>query len=507
MGNARGDEGGADRYSLPALAALVGAALQPGEHAWLVGGAVRDLLLGRPADDVDLAVAGDVGRLAGVVAAHLRVPLFAYSERFSTYRVVAGARHLDFAPLRGATIADDLAARDFTVNALAVDVRASWPETAGAPAAPRAPARAPRHLTPPLIDPLGGRDDLAAGRLRLCAPDALTADPVRVVRLARLACGLALRPAPGVEQAAAAAAGGLLHVSGERVERELSALLGLPRCVAGLRRLDDCGALRVVLPEVAALKAVPQNPYHHLDVFEHTLEALDHLPGIVAQLDGEGWLTTPEALDMPGLAPLAPLAYAVLVHDLGKPAARRVDAEGHVMFWHHDEIGARLAAGIARRLKMSRRFERFLVMLVRQHLRLGFLVREQPLTRRALARYRRDVEPFVFESVVLSLADRMATRGPRTSLTSVARHFRLARDVWDEIPKVEAPALLDGADVMRLLRLPPGPVVGEALAAVREETEAGELHDAAEAARWLQAWWARRQAVEPAAPTAKGRHA
>jgi tRNA nucleotidyltransferase/poly(A) polymerase len=300
-------------------------------------------------------------------------------------------------------------------------------------------------------------------------------------------------PVAEAEERARQAAPGLAQVSGERLEQELTSLLGLPGpAVAGsVRELDRLGALKVVLPEVAATRGVTQNPYHHHGVFEHTLEALTHVGGIVAQLGGPAPLASPSSLGLADAGPLAPLAWALLLHDIGKPAARDVDPQtGLVRFWYHDEIGARLVGDVARRLRFSKRFEQYLKLLVRHHLRLGFLAREQPLSRRALARFRRAVEPYVFEALVVSLADRMATRGEKTSLKSIARHFRLAREVWEGLPP-PAPRLLTGDDVMRLLRVPPGPLVGRALVALQEEIEAGEVTSRDEAELYLASWWER----------------
>jgi tRNA nucleotidyltransferase/poly(A) polymerase len=453
------------------VAAAIGPAAAASDGAWLVGGAVRDTLLHRLFDDLDLVVAGDAEAFARALATALDGAAFSFSERFSAWRIVCEGGHVDVAPLRGATIDDDLRGRDYTVNAIA------------RPVGGEATA---------LIDPCGGLADLRARRLAPCSPGALADDPVRVVRLARLRYELDLTPVPGLEQAAAAAAGGLATVSAERLEHELSALLGLPTAAAAARCLADLGALEVALPEVAACHGVTQNPYHHLDVFDHTLEALSFLPQVVAALGGERYLAPPAETGLTGAPPLAPLAWAVLLHDVGKPAARQVDGDGRVTFFYHDRIGEELVRDVCRRLRMSRRFEQFLADLVRQHLRLGFLVREMPLTRRALVRFRHAVEPFVFEAIALSLADRMATRGQRTPPQSLARHFRIARDVFGDTP---APPrrVLHGDEIMALLGLPESAAVGRALDVLQEEIDCGVVTTPEQARAFLLGWWEREQ--------------
>ena len=458
-------------------------------RAWIVGGAVRDRLLGRAARDVDVAVDGAAEALGRRLADRLGGAVFTYSERFATVRVVVGDVHIDLSPLRPGPVAAaeqgavsapeadaearlvaDLTGRDFTVDAMAEAVGGGE-----------------------VVDPLGGRDDLAARRLRLCAPGALEDDPLRVLRLARLELELGFEPDAGALAAARRAAPRLAAVSGERLGGELTATLGLAGASGAVRRLAGLGALAVVLPELDGVRDVSQNAYHHRDVFEHTLEALDHVRGVVAQLGGARFLATPDDVGLPGADPVAPVAWTILLHDIGKPVVRRTE-DGRVMFWHHDEVGRAMALVVADRLRMSRRFTHFLGLLVRQHLRLGFLVREQPLSRRALARYRRDVSPYVFESVVVSLCDRLATRGEKTSMTSIARHYRLARDVWSEVSKAPVPRLLSGDDVVGLLGIAPGPAVGQALEALEEEVEAGEVATVDEARAFLAAWWSAREA-------------
>jgi poly(A) polymerase len=457
-----------DPYAIAAAAAPAAAA---SDGAWFVGGAVRDTLLHRLCDDVDLVVAGDAEAFARTLADALGGAAFSFSERFSAWRIACPGGHVDVAPMRGASIDDDLRGRDFTINAIARPL--------GGPSAA-------------LIDPCGGLADLRARRLTPCGPGSLDDDPVRVVRLARLRYEFDLAPAAGLEEAAQGAVGGLAATSGERLEHELSSLLGLPGAGPAVQCLADLGALEVVLPEVAACRGVTQNAYHHLDVFGHTLEALSFLPQIVAALGGERYLTPPDEAGLAGAAPLSPLAWAVLLHDIGKPAARQVDSDGRVTFFYHDRIGEELVGVISRRLRMSRRFEKFLADLVRQHLRLGFLVREMPLTRRALVRFRHAVEPFVFEAIALSLADRMATRGARTPPQSLARHFRIARDVFGDTP---APPrrLLGGDEIMALLGLPEGATVGRALDVLQEEIDCGIVTTEAQARAFLQGWWERAQ--------------
>ena len=453
-----------------AIAAAAAPAAARSEGAWLVGGAVRDAVLHRLCDDVDLAVAGDAEAFARSLADALGAGV-SFSDRFPAWRVACEGGHIDVAPLRAGGIDDDLRARDFTVNALARPLGAA---------------------SGTLVDPCGGLADLRARRLALCAPGALADDPARVVRLARLRYELDLAPAPGLDDAARAAAPGLADVSPERLEHELSILLGLPAAAAAIRCLADLGALEVALPEVAACRGVTQNVYHHLDVFDHTIEALGFCRRSWPRSAASGSSRRRPRPGCPALSPLAPLAWAVLLHDVGKPAARRVDGDGRVTFFSHDRIGEGLARDVCRRLRMSRRFEQFVADLVRQHLRLGFLVREMPLTRRALVRFRHDVEPFVFEAIALSLADRMATRGERTPPQSLARHFRIARDVFGDTPGAPR-RLLRGDEVMALLGLAEGAEVGRALDVLQEEIDCGLVSTPEQARAFLLGWWEREQ--------------
>ena len=223
------------------------------EGAWLVGGAVRDRLLGRDTADFDVAVQEDPERLARALARPAGGHPFALSEGFGAWRVVARDRRwqLDLLPLGGDTIEDDLAQRDLTVNAIA------QPLAGGEP-----------------VDPFGGIGDLHARRLRMVSPRAFAADPLRTLRVARLGCELGFEVEPDTLAAARAAAARLDAVAAERVFAELKRILSAEEALRGLQLMDESGSTEAVLPELARLRGVEQSHYHHLDVYDHTRAVL-----------------------------------------------------------------------------------------------------------------------------------------------------------------------------------------------------------------------------------------
>jgi putative nucleotidyltransferase with HDIG domain len=443
-----------------------------GTRSWLVGGAIRDRLLGRDTADLDVVVDGDPALAARAVArAAGRAACFALSERFGAWRVVARdhAWRLDVESLRGATIEADLALRDFTVNAIAE------PLHGGAP-----------------VDPLGGIEDLRARRLRMVAPAAFQADPLRVLRLVRVAVELNLEPDEGALAGAGAQAGALTGVSAERVFAELRRILASPRPRVGVEMLDALGATAVVLPELHALHGIEQNRFHHLDVYGHTLEVLDQAAALTGDGDARdelqetlaGHRAEVDSLLAESLADELTrgdaLRWGALLHDAAKPLTREVrPCDGAVTFIGHDTRGAALARSVLRRLRASERLQAHVAALVRNHLRLGFLVHEpQPPARRVLFGYLRACEPVEVDVTLLSLADRAATRGDRAH-ESIDAHLRLARGVLADALgwRAHGPPrpLLRGDELARELSIPAGPRIGELLEQLAAAQYAGEL--------------------------------
>jgi len=436
-----------------------------GAEAWVVGGAVRDRLLGRPTADVDLVVRGDVRAAARAVAQAARGPVFALSDAFGAWRVLAPDRswQADLNPLRGAAIEEDLAQRDLTVNAIAEPL-------AGGPP----------------VDPFDGAADLAAGRLRAVGPTAFLDDPLRVVRVARLRAELGLEPVAATVALAARAAPGLRAVAGERVFAELKRIVVADGVLAGLALLDRLGATAVVLPELDALRGVEQNRYHHLDVHGHTLEVLERVLDL--ERDPGAFLGPEHAAGVRAVLAErladdldrgAALRLGALLHDAAKPATQVAGPDGEVLgFPRHDAAGAELADAVLARLRASGTLRAHVAALARHHLRLGFLVHE-PLTPRALYGYLTACEPVEVDVTLLSVADRLATRG-RKAQESIARHLELARPVlaaalaWRAQGGRPAP-LVRGDELAAALGLRPGPALGALLRALSEAQYAGEV--------------------------------
>ena len=439
---------------------------------WIVGGAIRDALLGVEVADADLAVEPgreeDAARAIAKVAGGTAFPL---SEEHATWRVVTSTRdwHLDVAPLRAPDIEGDLRDRDFAINAVAVPLAGGEP-----------------------IDPTGGIADAEARLLRVASESAFLDDPIRLLRAARLSAGLGLAIESGTAKLARTEAGRVADAAGERQFSELRGLVAGPAPLRGIELMEQLGLMPVVLPELEAERGVVQNPNHHLDVLGHTIAVLEEWLGIESDLPGfsdelaaeiEEFLSEPLADD---LTRRDALRFGALFHDLGKPATRSEGA-GYVTFIGHDEIGAQIIAGICRRLRTSRALSTHLQGLAHHHLRLGFLIHTRPLSRRAVYDYLVATEPVSADVTLLTVADRLAARGegPLASPEMVEAHLDLAREMlreglaWHRDGPPRPP--VSGDELVDELGIPPGPEIGRVLEELRAEVFTGEISSRSQA--------------------------
>jgi len=489
---------------LSALLARVRAALPAELPAWLVGGAVRDSLLRRSTRDLDIVVAGDALAGARAVANALGGAYFPLDIERGVGRVVLarpdGRITLDISRLRGATLADDLAARDFTLNAMAADL-----------AQPDA-----------LIDPLRGEPDLRAKLIRACSPTSIADDPLRAIRAVRLAAELKFRIDPPTLAAVRAQANRLAGVSLERRRDELTRCLSGPNPASAIRVLDRLGLLPALLPELAVLHGVTQSAPHVYDVWEHTLTVFSRLVEVLAVLapvyddEAASDLTLGlvalrlgrhrQALGAHLSAALSDerparllLLLASLLHDAGKPATRSVDPDGRIRFFNHDQVGAQLALDRLTELRFSTEEAQRVSAIVAHHLRPLLLSAETSLSRRAVYRFCNQAGEAGIDVVLLSLADFLGTYGDGpppvdewNRLLDVCSQLLRA---YFENPEqaINPPVLLTGHDVMREFGLSPGPALGRLLNELREAQAAGEVADRAVALEWVRAYLAARR--------------
>jgi poly(A) polymerase len=460
------------------VAALTRRALGEGEAVWIVGGAVRDAALGREVADLDLAVAGDPAAVAKAIAGEGGGHAFELSAEFATWRVVAGEGwQIDATALRGETIEADLGERDFTLGAVAV------PLSGGEP-----------------IDPHGGLADLDRRLLRVVGERSFAADPLRLLRAARLAAELGLAIEPGTLSLARAEAARASEPAGERQLLELRQLLGGRDPLRGLELLDDLGLTAVVLPELEALRGVEQGPNHHLDVHGHTMAVLERTLEVEADLDrfaGDRAEETREMLDEPLADEMTrgtALRFGALLHDIAKPQTRG-ERDGYVTFIGHDREGVGIVAEICRRLRTSRALSAHLQGLTLHHLRLGFLVHEAPLPPRRVHEYLRATDTVAADVTLLTVADRLSARGsgPFATEEAIEAHLSLARQMlaaaldWRRNGPPEP--LLRGDELAAELGIAEGPELGGLLLELEAAQYAGEVstrEQAVERARKLR---------------------
>ena len=475
----------------------------PAEQSlYIVGGALRDVLLGRAIHDLDFAAPSGALKLARSIANSLAGAFFPLDEETDTARIIFqrdGARDmLDFAGFRGSDLDADLRGRDFTINAMALDVH-----------------------TGESIDPLGGAQDLREKRIRACSETALSDDPVRILRAVRQAAALGFSIQPETRKLMKAAAPLLKKVSPERQRDELFKILEGPRPDASIHALELLGVLPVLLPELPALKGVQQSVPHVYDVWAHTLAALRHLDEILAALAPQYDEAKSNADLLNGLLVLhlgryrqqigehltaslntdrsarALLFFAALYHDVSKPQSKSVEESGRIRFWGHDEQGALVAMKRGMALHLSNDELDRLKLVVFHHMRIHAhtsrkLAGKNP-SRKAIYRFFRDAGPAGVDLILLALADMRATYEQTLTQEQWVACLEVCRsllEAWyektDEI--IAPPQLLNGNDLMTEFKLPPGRAIGQLLELVKEEQAAGHVSTREEALTFAREW-------------------
>ena len=451
-----------------------------GREVYLVGGYLRDRWLGRPSFDIDLAVGGDFHDALAELATRFGGEFFELSERYGSWRLVSGDWIVDASPLHSDGIIADLARRDYTVNTLAcrLDRLGSFADDSAVLSSPGASA------------------DIDQRILRAVSMDNLADDPLRIMRGYRLAATLGLTPDADTRGAWKQLSGRVTESAGERIREELLRWFSADADIAeSLAWAAEDEVLFTLLPELSDSRGCTQNEYHHLDVWSHTLEAIAALWDLCTTLPPE-LQSFSDALRADLASSFSPFAscfgltrFALLLHDVAKPATRAVREDGHVTFYNHQDVGALMLEPRLKDLRFSSDEIDFIALMIRQHLRLGFYSAHNPLAPKLVYRYIRELGPATPLMILHSIADCLATRG-RLNDDSLAAHLRAGRQILAHYYAGDAvarpPVLLDGDAIMTLLEIGPGKDVGALKDALLEATAEGEVTSVDEAEQFLR---------------------
>jgi poly(A) polymerase len=475
-------------------------ALPENQPIYLVGGAVRDALLGKPTHDFDFIVPEDVFATGRRFADALNAAYYPLDEVRETVRIVLISpdeprQVFDFATQRGPNLEEDLRSRDFTINAMALAV----------------------HEPQKIIDPLGGAKDLKDGLLRPCSETAFLDDPVRIIRAIRQAVSFKLYIPPETKQLITQSVDQLPDISPERIRDELFRIFDGSQPAAALRSLYKLDALKYLLPELDMLKDTSQSHPHISDAWSHSWDCMRKLDDILKVLarnyDPEVAANWPlgmvsirlgrfrEQLDAhlakkmnPDRSMRSILLFAALYHDIGKARKLQISENDRIQFLKHAQIGAEMMHDRAQKLRLSNHEIDRLSSILRHHLRPLILTQTGALpSRRAVYRFFRDCKASGVDVCLLSLADVMATYGPTLPKDMWISHLDTLRallEAWWERKETDvAPtALINGNDLIETFGVEPGPLIGYLLEAIRESQAADELISRDDALQFANAW-------------------
>lgn len=445
---------------------------------YLVGGILRDSFLKRVKEnpDFDFAIKRNAISFGRNLSKELRCGFVVLDKEHGACRVVKKAGDkiytLDFTDFRGPSLEKDILHRDFTINALALELDGVFGN---------------RSLDDLLIDPYSARADLEKKIIRAVNKNSFAEDPLRVLRAFSFASLFGFEIDKETLKSAKSEKGKLANVSFERIRDELFKIFATENTYECFSKLDKLGILKIIFPETQKMRGIGQGPYHHLDVWQHTLETVRQIELLIQETknnkDIQSFLCEIISADRKRKALIKLGAF---LHDIGKPAALRHE-DGKTIFHGHERIGLRPVEDICRRLKLSNDEINALKTIVLWHLRPGFMADIEELSARAKFRYFRDAGREAVSILLLSVADQRATKGPLTTRASRVRHervvFGLINEYFKQKKEKKAPRLINGDDLIKEFKLEPSELIGKILSEIEELQAIGKIKTKEEALR------------------------
>jgi poly(A) polymerase len=472
--------------------------LQGITSVYLVGGAIRDVLLSRPIHDMDFVVLKDAGKVAKKLADDLRGGFYMLDEERDIARVIIdqpnGKKfYLDFSALREENLFKDLKSRDFTINAMAVNV--AQPEL--------------------LIDPLKGIDDIKGGFLQICNPNSFRNDPIRVIRAVRMAIQFDLKITENTLHALKEQVSSLHAISQERIRDELFRMLESDKNASALRLLDQLGILDTLWPELSALKSLEYENMANQNVWQHTLATIQGLDDIWRVLIGEFEEEKASNLLLgtlvsrlgryrtdfdhhfqlginPSRSRKALLFYTALFHDCGKSTVQVSNLSGQITYEGHDSAAEAIVKEAARKIRLSENEVSVITLMVKEHMKFNQFSQAGVLPdNREIHSYYKKNRSYGIDLCFIALANIIGTYQHALDQDIWLEKVNLARvlmeayfEKYDKV--VNPPKILSGSDIMKNFNLEPGKQVGELLEEVQAAQAEGKITTKAEAMSYIK---------------------
>lgn len=449
-------------------------------EVYLVGGGLRDLMISGRISDYDFAVKEGARKIAFALAATLKGSAFELGRgNKACFRVAIKDNdslvELDFGPFKDDTIEKDLKKRDFTINAMALSLRELF-----------------ENENPKILDPLNGRQDLLAGKLKLVSEAAIDEDPLRILRGFRFAAFFSMKPDSDFLSLAKEKRGKLSTVARERVRTEFFKMLAAESSFMQVNAMAGTDILSEIIPNISSWDEVDQGEWHRFALLKHSLKTLEYLEKILVATDSPFSLYNMQLVSHLGqeleygIDRRAMLKFASLLHDSGKPSTLEICGE-KVTFYSHEEAGAIINSKIAADLKIGRAARSSLVNITRQHMRILHLSKLEKISTKASNRFIRDCGDELPEILLLALADTWATRDAReVDYTDVEGVVSFMLRLWINRPLTHKEPFLNGNEVMEVTGSKEGVDVGRYLALLADAEIDGLVLSKTEARQYLK---------------------
>lgn len=447
---------------------LIQLATRENVQLYLVGGTVRDILLKRPIMDLDFAISNNAIEFAYKLSEQFDAVCIPLDERYDIARLIFHKSnfYMDFSGIRGPDIIADLIARDFTINAMAIDAYKILED---------------HDLE--IMDPTDGIEDLNSSFIRLASPKSITDDPIRMLRAYRFAASLNFTIHDTVLSAINSSLDLLDFIAGERIRDELLKILGVDNSVLYLREMDELGLLERIFPEIISIKGMRQSKYHRRNLWDHsimTLELLEQnlIPDSLANYkpEIEKYLQYESVIGRPRILLLK---LAALFHDVGKPAVKIIDEEGRIHFFNHSTKGSEIFLNMGSRLRLANRETLFISNIIKEHtypLGLSVILHEPRTAKekdRMIRKFIQKANSELLGILMLSHADFKATQGGKKD--DLKRLDKVIGDTADMYFRENMPKLITGDDIMKEFSLPASPDIGKFLKQVEDAQLDGKI--------------------------------